>query len=138
MFYPRGEVVAARAAGKAGTAYTLSTLSGTRVDEVKAGATAARSGTSSTSSVAATSPPRRSSGRRRHGCSALVVTIDTAVAGLRERDFRNGTKALLTRKPFTMLPVRASVSVRPRWLVGFFRDGGLMNFPNVELADGPM
>ena len=24
-------------------------------------------------------------------CSALVVTIGTAVAGLRERDFRNGT-----------------------------------------------
>jgi hypothetical protein len=28
---------------------------------------------------------------------ALVVTIDTAVAGLRERDFHNGRK-LLTRK----------------------------------------
>ena len=37
MFYPRGEVVAARAAGDAGTAYTLSTLSGCRVDEVGAG-----------------------------------------------------------------------------------------------------
>src|SRR5512145_718121 len=36
MFYPRGEEVAARAAGEAGTAYILSTLSGTRLEEVKA------------------------------------------------------------------------------------------------------
>ena len=38
MFHPRGEVLAARAAGNAGTGYILSTLSGTRVDEVRAGA----------------------------------------------------------------------------------------------------
>ena len=35
MFYPKGEAVAARAAGKAGTGYVLSTLSGTRLEEVK-------------------------------------------------------------------------------------------------------
>src|SRR5713101_1656153 len=36
MFYPRGEAVAARAAGAAGTAYIQSTLSGCRLEEVKA------------------------------------------------------------------------------------------------------
>src|SRR5881296_2880323 len=36
MFYPRGEEVAARAAGDAGTIYTLSTLSGCAVRDVKA------------------------------------------------------------------------------------------------------
>jgi len=36
LFYPRGEAVAARAAGAAGTVYILSTLSGTRLEEVKA------------------------------------------------------------------------------------------------------
>jgi L-lactate dehydrogenase (cytochrome) len=34
MFFPRGEAAAARAAGEAGTAYVLSTLSGTRLEEV--------------------------------------------------------------------------------------------------------
>ena len=34
MFYPRGEEVAARAAGAAGTAYILSTLSGCRLEDV--------------------------------------------------------------------------------------------------------
>ena len=41
---------------------------------------------------------------REAGYSALVVTIDTPVAGLRERDLRNGMKELLTRNPWTMLP----------------------------------
>ena len=27
---------------------------------------------------------------------------------------------------------------RPGWLYTFFGDGGLMNFPNIVLADGPM
>ena len=38
--------------------------------------------------------------RAREAGLALVVTIDTPVAGLRERDLRNGTKELLTRKPW--------------------------------------
>src|SRR5881628_1651968 len=36
MFWPRGEEAAARAAGAAGTAYVLSTLSGCRLEDVKA------------------------------------------------------------------------------------------------------
>ena len=36
MFYPRGEAVAAEAASAAGTAYILSTLSGCRLEEVRA------------------------------------------------------------------------------------------------------
>ena len=72
------------------------------------------------------------------GATALFVTIDTAVAGLRERDFRNGTKELLTRNPWTMLPFVHQFLLRPRWLAGFIGDGGLMNFPNVVLKDGPM
>ena len=36
MFYPNGEVLAARAAGKAGTGYVLSTLSGTPMEQVRA------------------------------------------------------------------------------------------------------
>src|SRR6202521_2255124 len=37
LMYPGGEVVAARAAGAAGTAYILSTISAHRVEDVKAG-----------------------------------------------------------------------------------------------------
>jgi isopentenyl diphosphate isomerase/L-lactate dehydrogenase-like FMN-dependent dehydrogenase len=137
MFWPKGEAAASAAAGKAGTIYTLSTLSGTRLEEVKA----------------ATSGPcwyqvYQCGGRdvclgaiaraKAAGYSALVVTIDTPVAGLRERDPRNGAKELITRKPLTMMPYLGQLLARPRWLMDFFADGGLMKFPNVMLADGPM
>ncbi len=42
MFYPRGEEVAARAAGAAGTLYTLSTLSGCRLEDVAKATTRSR------------------------------------------------------------------------------------------------
>src|SRR2546428_664102 len=76
---------------------------------------------------------------RTAGFSALVVTIDTAVSGLRERDVRNGTKELLSGHPWAMLPFLPQFLARPRWLAGFLSDGGLMAFPNVVLpGQGPM
>src|SRR5438874_1922111 len=138
MFYPRGESVAARAAGAAGTIYTLSTLSGSRVEDVKA-ATAGpvwyQLYLVGGREVATAAIERGAAA----GCMALVVTIDTAVSGLRERDFRNGTIELLSRRPVAMLPYLPQFLARPRWLLGFLRDGGLMNFPNVVLpGEGPM
>jgi isopentenyl diphosphate isomerase/L-lactate dehydrogenase-like FMN-dependent dehydrogenase len=137
MFYPHGEALAARAAGVAGTAYTLSTFAGSTVEEVKRASTGpvwyqlylvgghdvARAGIERA---------------RKAGFSALVVTIDTPVAGMRERDIRNGTKELLTRNPWSMLPFVPQFLARPRWLTSFLADGGLMSFPNVMLPDGPM
>lgn len=137
MFYPRGEEAAARAAGKAGTLYTLSTLSGCRLEDVKA----ATSGPAwyqlylvGGHDVALAAIERAKAA----GYKALVVTIDTPVAGMRERDPRNGTKELLSRNPFTMLPYLGQMLLRPGWLIDWFTDGGLMNFPNIVLKDGPM
>jgi len=76
---------------------------------------------------------------RAAGYSALAVTIDTAVSGLRERDVRNGTKELLGSSVLKKLPFLSQFLARPRWLAGFLRDGGLMSFPNVVLpGQGPM
>jgi L-lactate dehydrogenase (cytochrome) len=137
MFWPRGEEVAARAAGQAGTAYILSTLSGCRVQDVKA----ATSGLVwyqlyliGGRDVAMGAIERAKAA----GCSALVVTIDTPVAGLRERDVRNGTKELVSGRPFTMLPYIGQFLARPAWLAAYLADGGLMKFPNIALPSGPM
>ena len=138
MFYPRGEAVAAREADAAGTAYILSTLSGCRLEEVKAASNGPcwyQLYLAGGREVALAAIARA----RAAGFTALVVTIDTPVAGLRERDVRNGTKELLTRNPWTMLPFVSQFLARPRWLAGCLGDGGLMTFPNVMLADrGPM
>ena len=137
MFYPHGEAAAARAAGDAGTAYTLSTLSGSTLEEVKAASTGPL--WYQVYLVGGHDVARATIERARTaGFSALVVTIDTPVAGLRERDLRNGTRELLTRRIWSMMPFVAQFLARPRWLAGFLADGGLMTFPNVVLPDGPM
>jgi L-lactate dehydrogenase (cytochrome) len=137
LFWPRGEEVAARAAGDAGTIYTLSTLSGCAVRDVKAatrGPVWYQLYLVGGRDVALAGIERAKSA----GCSALVVTVDTPVAGMRERDVRNGTRELVSGAPFTMLPFIGQFLARPRWLAAFLRDGGLMRFANVVLADGPM
>ena len=137
MFYPRGEEVAARVAGEAGTIYTLSTLSGCRVQDVKAatrGPVWYQLYLCGGRDVALAAMERAAN----VGCAALVVTIDTPVAGFRERDVRNGTKELLTNNPLKMFPYVAQFLARPRWLMAYLRDGGLMSFPNIVLPDGPM
>jgi L-lactate dehydrogenase (cytochrome) len=137
MFYPHGEAVAAREAGRAGTGYTLSTLSGCRLEEVRA----ATDGPAwyqlylvGGRDVACAAMARA----RGAGFSALVVTIDTPVAGLRERDVRNGVKELLSRRLGTMAPFLPQMLARPRWLASFLRDGGLMSFPNILIDGAPM
>jgi L-lactate dehydrogenase (cytochrome) len=138
MFYPRGEEVAAAAAGAAGTAYILSTFSGCRLEDVKSASTGP---CLLQLYLVGDRDVSRSMMRRAQdaGYSALVVTIDTAVAGLRERDFRNGSRELVRRKPGPMLPFVGQFLARPRWLVRYLRDGGMMKFPNVVLPDtGPM
>ncbi len=136
MFWPRGEEVAAAVAGSAGTIYSLSTLSGCRLEDVKKatpGPAWYQLYLCGGRDVASAALQRAKAA----GYSALILTVDTPVAGLRERDVRNGAKELLTRS-WPMLPYAGQFLARPRWLAGFFGDGGLMSFPNVMLPDGPM
>jgi len=137
LLFPRGEVEAARAAAAAGTGYILSTLAGTSLEEVKAGST----GTCwyqvylvGGREVASAAIERA----RKAGYSALVLTVDTAISGLRERDYRNGIAQLVAANPFRRLPYVWQILSRPGWLFGYLTDGGLMRFPNVVLPDGPM
>jgi L-lactate dehydrogenase (cytochrome) len=71
------------------------------------------------------------------GFTALVVTIDTGVPGLRERDLRNGIKELLGRG-ISGVPYLGQMLAKPAWIAGMLADGGLMTFPNVLLPSGPM
>jgi L-lactate dehydrogenase (cytochrome) len=136
MFYPRGEEVAAEAAGDAGTIYTLSTLSGCRMEDVKAATTGNawyQLYQCGGRDVALGAIERA----KKAGYKALVVTIDTPVAGMRERDPRNGVKELLARD-FSSVPHLGQMIVKPGWLRSFFADGGLMSFPNIVIDGAPM
>jgi len=138
MMHPEGEIAAARAAGDAGTVYALSTISGHKLENVKAatkgsvwyqlyllgGRAAAEAGIDRA---------------RRAGYSALVFTIDTPVAGMRERDPRNGMKQMLGSSPFAKLPFLPNILAHPRWLAAFLADGGMPKLENIVIpGQGPM
>jgi len=127
VMHPGGEVVAARAAGAAGTAYILSTISGHKLEDVRAGSRGpvfyqlylmggreAAEGAIERARVA--------------GFSALVVTIDTAVSGIRERDLRNGMKELITGGLLAKNPI-PSRCVEPSSLADQFLEGRRLAWP---------
>lgn len=132
LMHPEGEVAAARCAGRAGTAYILSTISGHRLEDVKA----ATEGPAfyqlylMGGRAAAEASMARA---RQAGFAALVVTIDTPVAGMRERDSRNGMKELMSGGIFSKIPFVPQILSRPGWLIRFLRDGGVPHLPNVVI-----
>jgi L-lactate dehydrogenase (cytochrome) len=65
------------------------------------------------------------------GFYALVVTIDTPVSGIRERDYRNGMKELISGGPLEKIPYIPQILSRPGWLIDYLLDGGLPGLPNV-------
>jgi isopentenyl diphosphate isomerase/L-lactate dehydrogenase-like FMN-dependent dehydrogenase len=130
MMHPGGEVAASRAAGRAGIGYILSTISGHKLEDVRAaskgpvfyqlylmGGRGAAEGAIERARIA--------------GFNALVVTIDTPVSGIRERDYRNGLKELISGSVFEKLPYVGHMLSRPGWLIDYLLDGGLPGLPNV-------
>ena len=138
MFHPSGEAGAARAAGAAGTAYILSTASGHRLEDVKAATTGPawfQLYVTGGREAAADALQRA----RAAGYSVLVITIDTYVIGMRERDHHNATSVLLGDNALAKIPHLPNILAHPAWLVDFLRDGGVHPLPNIMVpGEGPM
>jgi len=138
VIHPSGEVAAARAAGAAGIAYILSTISGYPLEEVKAasaGPVFYQLYTMGGREAAEGALERA----RQTGFAGLFVTVDTAVAGMRERDFRNGMKELLGPGWLGKIRYSPQVLAHPRWLASFLLDGGVRPLPNVVVPGrGPL
>lgn len=138
LMHPGGEVAAARAAEKAGIGYILSTISGHKMEHVKA----AISGPAwyhlylLGGREAAECAIERA---RTCGFRALVITVDTAVAGSRERDPRNGMRELLAQSFLPKIPFLPGILAHPAWLISFLRDGGVPKLENIVVPGlGPM
>ncbi len=130
LIHTKGELAVARAAGTAGVGYTVATFAGYKLEDVRAagsgllwyqlyligGRSAAEAGIERAG---------------KSGYSALVLTIDTAVSGMRERDLRNGMKELLAPHVLPKLPFLPQFLARPAWLASFLLDGGLPKLENV-------
>jgi isopentenyl diphosphate isomerase/L-lactate dehydrogenase-like FMN-dependent dehydrogenase len=130
MMHAGGEVAAAHAAGVAGTAFILSTISGHKMETVRKASAGplwyqlyligGRAAAEAAIARAAQS-----------GYSALVVTVDTPIAGMRERDYRNGMRELIGTNLFDKLPFLSQFLTHPRWLVDFLIDGGMPKLENI-------
>jgi isopentenyl diphosphate isomerase/L-lactate dehydrogenase-like FMN-dependent dehydrogenase len=138
MMHHHGEIAAAAAAGEMGTAYVVSTTSGHPLEDVKAASSGPLwyqlyliGGRKAAEAAIARA--------RAAGFSALVITIDTVVSGMRERDFRNGMRELTGGNLLAKLPFLPQLFAHPGWLAHFFLDGGLPKLPNVVIpGQGPM
>ncbi len=153
--WPEGEAVAAEAAGKAGTIYSLSTLTGTRMERIMEAATGPC--WFQLYLVGGREVAERGIARARDtGYDALVVTIDTAVAGNRLGDKRNRSSALIDEMVASINSkswpigkffgglykerIRQALSFNTwkhvSFVTSFLADGQLMDFPNIELEPG--
>ena len=136
LMHPDGEVGVARAAGKAGTGAILSTISGAPMEALAATGTptfmqiyllAGREAGEATLARA-----------KACGVKGLFLTVDTPVAGLRERDFRNGMNQLMGKNFFAKLPYAGDVLMHPGWLATYIAGYRMTHLPNVVTEEGPL
>lgn len=120
-----GEILAARAAAAKGVPFTLSTMSICSIEEV---ATAVRSGTRwfqlyvwKDREITKSLIERA----RAAGYTALVLTVDTPVLGMREADYYNG----LTIPPRVTVANALDLLQRPAWILDVLL-GGKITFGN--------
>jgi isopentenyl diphosphate isomerase/L-lactate dehydrogenase-like FMN-dependent dehydrogenase len=138
LIHPEGEVAASRAASEAGTAYILSTISGHKMEDVRA---ASKGPVWYQLYLLGGRPAAEAALDRawKAGLTALFVTIDTGVAGMRERDIRNGVGQLMGGNWIGIIPHLSQFFSRPAWVASYLMDGGLHGLPNVIIpGEGPM
>ena len=133
IVHPEGELAVARAAARAKLPYTLSTMSTRSIEEVRAvsdGRLWFQVYAWRDRGLVAEMVERARAARY----EALVLTVDTAVLGRRERDVRRG----FAMPPKLGLGTLVDGARHPRWTVAFVR-GDPIRFANVvgrEVGDG--
>ena len=128
---PEGELAVARAAERAGLPYTLSTMSTRSIEEV-AGVSAGRRWFQVYVWRDRGLVKEMIDRCRETGYEALVITVDTAVLGKRERDVRRG----FSLPPKLGIGTLFDGAVHPGWTWAFVRSDPI-TFANVAGRGGP-
>lgn len=125
MFHPDGEQGVALAAAEAGCGYALSTMATASIEDIGAISTGPK--IYQLYLLADDELNFASIDRcRAAGFDALCLTVDTIVAGNRERDLRSGLTVPPRLTPTSLL----SFATRPGWCLGYL-GGGKFSLPNV-------
>jgi L-lactate dehydrogenase (cytochrome) len=112
MMHAAGEAAVARAAGRAGIPYTLSTLGTTSIERLAAEASATERWFQLYVSKDRGRSAELVSRAAESGYTSLVLTVDVPVAGARHRDVYNG----LTFPPSLTGRTLLGMLSKPRWL----------------------
>jgi L-lactate dehydrogenase (cytochrome) len=112
MQHADGEILAARAAAKAGVPFTLSTMSICSIEDV-----ATHTGSPFWFQLYVMKDrdfiSRLIQRAKKAGCSALMLTLDLQILGQRHKDIRNG----LTAPPKPTLANLINLATKPRWCI---------------------
>ena len=111
MMHAEGEPAVARVAAEKGVAYALSTLGTTSIEELALASPDARRWFQLYVRRDRAEPEELMRRAGESGYDTLVLTVDTAVGGIRGREVRNG----LTIPPQLRLSTVAEMAFHPRW-----------------------
>ncbi|MDF9773289.1 alpha-hydroxy acid oxidase [Pseudomonas baetica] len=125
VFHPAGEIAVAQQAADAGVAYALSTMATTSIEEVAAASTGPKIYQLYLLNDEALNFEMIDRCKAAN-FDAICLTVDTVVAGNRERDLRNG----LTVPPRLTRRNLPGFILRPGWCLNYLANGGI-SLPNV-------
>ncbi len=111
MMHSDGEAAVARVAAEKGIAYGLSTLGTTSIEDLAAASPQTRRWFQLYVSRDRAQPEELMRQADANGFDTLILTVDTAVGGIRRREVRNG----LTIPPQLRLSTMAEMALHPRW-----------------------
>jgi len=130
MFHPGGELAVALEAARSGVAYSLSTMATTSIEDI-----AARCAGPKIFQLYMLNDEALNfeiiDRAKAAGFDALCLTVDTVVAGNRERDLRTG----LTVPPRLTMKSLFDFAMRPSWCASYVL-GGRFSMPNVATNMG--
>jgi len=133
---PHGDLLLARAAAAEGVPFVLSTASNDRLEAVRAAGLERNPQAQQwlqlyvmSDRAIAEQLVRRA---RSAGFGALVLTVDVAVSGMRERDVRNGFKLPFRFTPSTLF----DLATHPAWSLSMASQGRLPSFVNLSETEG--
>ena len=128
LVHPDGDIGLARAASNAGTIHVASSAAGFTLEDI-----AAVEGPQWFQLYRFSSHATMEHLMRRAqaaGYTALVATVDTAVSGYRERDFKNGFSYSMRVNTRNAVKLAPQLLRRPAWLTRYLLDGLPFEIPN--------
>lgn len=128
MIHPAGEIAVAEAAASAAAPYVLSTVATTTIEDVAAATRAPWSQLYAMRDRAVTDDLVRRA--EEAGSPVLEIAVDTAVAGNRVRDRRNGLVIPPRMTPSTVF----GIAIKPRYWVGMLTNDSI-DFAQVKASD---